>query len=257
MVDPSAFLAGYSGMFTNIVYILELTLLAVGGIFVIWYVFYLKKFDVAVEIRSMRTDAFGHKIWKVLQDKGGWLKDRKSGAIVFRLFKQKKNFEPPPYDFLEPASMGPFIKNKVYAVQTDDDKLHWIRPNYVDFEACPECKGTGIKPVTGGTCEKCNGKKEIPKGISYKISEKDVEFWACNEMQSDLQTFGKPKWWEPLLLPIAGIVIFFMAIVVIWLLLDKIGGVSAVCSSAQQACASMAKSCASPPPAPAPSPPGW
>lgn len=257
MVDPVGMLAGYSGMIQNIIYILELVVVAAVAIFALWYILYLKKFDIQVEIRSVRTDPYGNKQWKILLDKGGWIKDRKTGATVFRLFKAKRNVEPPQYEYLEPAVVGMFVKNKAHAVQTDDDKLHWIKPVALKYITCPTCKGKGVDE-SNIICTECLGKKQLPKELEYKIADKDVEFWAATEMQADLQAFGKPKWWEPLILPMAGIIIFFMAMIVIWLILDKVAGVTGVCSAAQSACSDMARSCSNvPAPSPAPSPPGW
>lgn len=254
------FLTQYAGVFSTLIYVLELIVAGVIGIVIVWYFIYRKKFDIQVEIRSVRTDAYGNKIWKVLIDKGGWIKDRRTGATVFRLFKAKRNFEPPPYEYLEPASIGTFIKNKAYAIQTDDDKLHWIKPAYVSTKECPKCKGSGVDEYNQN-CPTCLGKKMIPSEIAYKISDKDVEFWAANQMESDLQTFGKPKWWEPLLMPISIMVASVIMLIVIWLVIDYAGAVTGVCGQTTEMCSQMAKACAtsaSTTTTPTiPQPPGW
>ncbi len=257
--DVTGFIGSYSGMLSNIILVIELLVFAGIILAVVFYLTNLKKYDTQVEIRSIRTDGYGNRQWKVLTDKGAYMKDKKTGAPVFRLFRARRNYEPPPYEYLEPATLGMFVKNKAYAVQTSDDRLHWIKPNYLEWENCKECGGSGVSAIDGTKCETCNGNKQVPKEIKYKIADKDVEFWASTQMESDLQAFGKPKWWEPLVLPIAGVIIFFMAIIVIWLLLDKIGAIGSVCNSALQSCGNMAKSCAgvSQSATPAPNPPGW
>lgn len=99
------------------------------------YLRYIFKFNIKVEIKSLRSSGGGTEpIYKLIFDKGGFV-DKKIGdakITYFRLLKEKVDLPPPPFDLLQLGTGG---KNYIKIFQKSDTEYYYLLPDRIDTSA--------------------------------------------------------------------------------------------------------------------------
>lgn len=217
---------------------IQTIIIIAAGAGILFYVTFLKKYDIAVEIHSIRSGMDGKKEYKILYDKGALIRDKKrGGAWVFKLLRAKTIIEPPAQHYLRPCP-GFFTKNKVYYCQADVDTFYPIQPSHLAYKnTCEKCNGEDRE------CKECKGKGLIPHEIKFKTEDKDVALWQVTQSHILRETFAQAKTWEKVLPYIIFGVAIMGCILLIYMMLEHMGSVSSALSSTARYCQEMTKTC--------------
>ena len=117
----------------------------------VWGYGQVKKYDVVVRIYSKRKN--GYKTW---DDKGAFLKNKKTGEVYgFKLKKDKTMLQPPPLDALIPTSKG---GNVLHLLQLSNDEYFVLNP-CIEDPSNPDLKVTDFK---------------------LKVIEGDIQLWMTS-----------------------------------------------------------------------------
>ena len=177
--------------------IIVFLILVSGGIImgVLWYVKYLRQFNIKVEIKSLRgSGTKGEPIYKIIPDWGGMIYDKKDKRHYFKLLREKVELPPPPLDCLELQANG---RNQLKIFQKSQEEYYYLLPEQINLE----------NVIRGG--------KKIPVGrAELSVIEGDIAYWNTLRKRDNRKLFDT----ETLLLKILPYVgIFLMFITVIFL----------------------------------------
>jgi len=194
----------------------------VGGL--IWYYFfYIRRYNILVEIHQLRQ---GKPL--VIFDKGGFMNI--GGANVFRLRKLRKNIQPPSF-----SSLMHYIKNPDIS-EAEFNSL----PMEERFERflTPKKKGTVLYLIQHGTEDFHAWIPELsPEDrTKMRVTEGDTALWSVGKMRMNRDLFAK-KQWQDLIMQLAPYALFAVSMVLslmlVYIVMDKFSVLQDVATSLQ------------------------
>jgi hypothetical protein len=126
-----------------------------------------KKYDITVRMYSRRKGG-----WKTWDDKGAFIKDKKTGDVYgFKLRREKDLLQPPPYNMLMTALKG----NVIHMMQESTGEYYFL-----DMEVENSLEDGKGKILTG----------------KLKVIEGDVQLWMVGMIEKIYALYQKKKAWE-------------------------------------------------------------
>lgn len=197
MVDFGTFGSLGSQLFSRLVsggiIIVGIIILAAVIVAVAFYVRYASQFIYEVEIRSLRSSGVkGTPTYKILKDKGAFIRKKKDKTTWFRLRNQAVDLPSPPLECIQLGIKG---KNYIKILQLSDEEYYYLMPESIDT-------ATIIR----------DGKPIILGQETVKVLDGDVAYWNIQKKKDNKKLFDM----ESLLmkvLPYVGIMLMFMCVV--------------------------------------------
>lgn len=167
-----------------------------------FYVRWLRQFNVRVEIKSLRgSGTLGEPIYKIVNDVGGFIHNKKDNTDWFRLRGQKVDLPSPPLEALQLDSNG---KNHLKIYQRSDQEYYYLLPDQIDMKTI----------IRGG--------KEIPVAqAGMKIVEGDVAYWGQLRKRDNKNLFDMESMFMKLLPYIVPVLMFMLVIFMTYMITDK------------------------------------
>jgi len=183
---------------------------------VLFFVRYLRQFDIVVEIKSLRgSGTFGEPIYKIVPDKGGMLFNKKDKRYDFKLLKERVILPPPPLECLELRSDG---KNQIKIFQKSQDEYYYLFPDKIDLDTVVR-KG-----------------KKIPIGTSsFNVVDGDISYWNTLRKRDNRKLFSAEDFITKIL-PYIGLFLMFVTIIFLtYIITDHWGEFSSAAQALKEA----------------------
>lgn len=136
---------------------LLLIVILAGALF---FIFYLRKFNVKVRFKTKRgTGADGKPIYKIYYDKGGILTNKRDKRSFFRILRERVDLPCPPYEAFQISSKG---GNEVEIIQESDSEYYYSIPGAIENKKFLSSNENG----TTGTVNQ-----------NMRVVESDVSYW--------------------------------------------------------------------------------
>lgn len=99
----------------------------IGG--TLFFIFYLRKFNVKVRMKTRRgTGSGGEPIYKIYYDKGGILTKRKTKRNFFRVLRERVDLPSPPYEAFQITAKG---GNEIEIIKESDKQYGYLTPGKI------------------------------------------------------------------------------------------------------------------------------
>jgi len=203
------FTSGLGGTILNTVAIVGAILLGGGLLFGIAWLFKSKiNYDIVVRIYSKRKQG-----WKTWDDKGAFLKNKKTGDVYgFKLKGEKEILQIPNYDALMMTVKG---------------------GNVLHLEQLSNTEYFVLMPMIDDPTDEAIQKKEGV--IKLKIIESDIQLWATTMIDRLYAMYKKPSLWDKILPILLYAVPMMISLILMYLLLQKFDVLKDVASNLAQA----------------------
>ena len=166
-----------------------------------YFIFYKRKFDIIVKINSERA---GDKN-RILYDRAAILKERKSGAKYFKLWKLKKALPVPQFNVLQTSDKGDYLELS----RTGEDQFYFLTPTMIDKQQIVKEDGK-FYPIAAQKATKI---------------DVDLEYWNVKRKLMNKRMFDTDSMLMKLLpyipLIVGGMIMIFM----LYLLMDHLPGI--------------------------------
>lgn len=174
-----------------------------------FYIRYLRKFNVRVRIKSIRSRGItGEPIYKIVPDMGGFIENKKDKTRWFRLRGEKVDLPSPPLEVMQVDYRG---VNYIDILQKSDIEYYYLLPDRIDF-------GTITRTGEDGNLI------DIPVGQrSMKIVEGDVAYWGQLRKKGDKKMFDMENIFMKLLPYIVPVLMFMLVIFMTYLITEHWG----------------------------------
>lgn len=204
----------FSGLLSNTIKFIGYLVVAAVIIGVGWWVHYLRKFDIEVEIKSLRADMGGRKQYKIIHDKAGYIYSKRDKCWFFRLKDIKIDLKVPPFNVLMPTDKG----NKIKLLQTSPDEFTFLLEDEI------------IEDKIIGT----DGKLYPISAIKLKQVEGDVAFWNIKRKSLNKGLFNPESTLMKLLPFIVPVLMFVLVIFMTWMVLKNFSVLGDVAASLKE-----------------------
>jgi hypothetical protein len=208
MADPFAIFSSTGG---NIVTGLVYTLMGLAAICLLGLAYWFlkvgwKRYDITVRIYSKRKN--GYKTW---DDKGAYMKNKKTGEVYgFKLKHDKTLLQPPPFEMLMASAKG----NTLHLLQLTSDEYFVLDP-MIDLNETTDTVGT--------------------KNIRLKVIEGDIQLWATQMIDKIYSMYDRKGFWDKYGSYIVFAVVALMCIILIYMIVQKFDVLQATASSLDSA----------------------
>lgn len=177
---------------------------------------YLSQFVYKVEIKSRRSSGMmGKEDYKIIEDKGAMIRNRKDKTTWFRLKGQMVDLPPPP---LEAIQLGVKGKNYVKIFQKSDDEYYYLIPEKINME-------TVIK----------DGREIFLGQENVKIIDGDVAFWNIQRKKVDKKLFDAESTLMKILPYIIPVLMFMLVIFMTYFITQHWGEFSTAAQALERA----------------------
>jgi hypothetical protein len=204
----------FSGLLGGVVNLVIFLMVAGSLIGVAFYVRYIRKFDIEVEILSLRANIGGNKQYKIIHDKAGYMYDRTNKMYYFKLKDMKIDMVAPPFNVLIPTDKG----NKIQLLQKSPDEFTFLIRDQV------------IEDVVIGP----DGREYRVGQIKTKQLEGDVGFWNIKRKSLNKNIFNPESTLMKLLPYIVPVLMFMLVIFLTWMVLKNFSVLGDVAESLRQ-----------------------
>lgn len=180
------------------------------------YVRYLRQFNVKVEIISIRGGGTKEEpIYKIINDVGGFIVNKKDQTRFFRLRGEKVDLPSPPLESLQLDAKG---RNHIKIFQKSDTEYYYMFPDKIDTKYV----------VREG--------KDIPIAqMSLKISEGDVAYWGQLRKRDNKKLFDTESIIMKLLPFLIPMLMFMLVIFLTYMITDHWGDFASAASALRDA----------------------
>lgn len=200
--------------------------LVIGGAILgtFWYVRWLKKFNIQVEIQSSRSggvvpkeledqmsgDEYVSYVEKALKtgayrlifDKAALMRDKKDRTLYFRIKDEKVDLSVPNFDVLQPSNKGMVLK----IWQKSALEYFFLLPGKINKEFIIRSDGK---------------KTPIAEVEQYQLEGDDIS-WMIDRMKRNQNWLSPEHWAMKLLQYLPSIINMVLALFIVWIVLDKI-----------------------------------
>lgn len=122
--------------------VIMIIILAIIAVVVGLYVRYRSQFVYKVEIKSKRSSGVSKsEAYKIIEDKGAFIRNKKEGSVYFRLLNQKVDLTPPPLECMQIGIKG---KNYIKIFQPSDEEYYYLMPDEIQLVNAVTTKGDNI-----------------------------------------------------------------------------------------------------------------
>lgn len=187
---------------------------AIGG--TIWYVRYLQKFDIKVEVISTRANIGGVDQYKIFFDKAGIIYDKTDKIWYLRIKNIGVDLPQPPYNVLIPTDKG----NMVKIWQKSAEEFVFLLPDK-------------ILPII----VKQDGKTYASASVTAKQLEGDVSYWNQKRKERNKDLFNPQSLMMRLLPLIVPLLMFVLVIFMTWMVLKNFSVLGDVANSLRETAA--------------------
>lgn len=209
MVDIGTITSGFSGAILNTLAVVTAVII-IGGILVGIALLIKAKinYDIVVRIYSKRKQG-----WKTWDDKGAFLKNKKTGDVYgFKLKGEKEILQIPSYDALMMTIKG---GNVLHLEQLSNTEYFVLMPIIDD-----------------PTDETIIGKQA---NLKLKIIESDIQLWSTTMIDRLYAMYKKPSLWDKILPILVYAVPMLITMIMIYLVLQKFDVLQAVSANLDSA----------------------
>lgn len=184
------------------------------------YIRYLRKFNVKVQILSLRgSGTFGEPIYKIINDAGGFIEDKDSKSRWFRLRNQKIDLPSPPLDALQLDANG---NNYVKILQKSDTEYYFLLPDAINEKIIVR-----------------NGKNIPVSQVNMKVVEGDVSYWGQIRKRDNKKMFDMESLMMKLLPYIIPTLMFMLVIFMTYMITEHWGEFSTAAQALKDAAESL------------------
>lgn len=209
MVDIGSITQGFSGAILNTLAVVTAVII-IGGILVGVALLIRTRvnYDIVVRIYSKRKQG-----WKTWDDKGAFLKNKKTGDVYgFKLKGEKEILQIPSYDALMMTIKG---GNVLHLEQLSNTEYFVLMPIIDD-----------------PTDETILGKQA---NLKLKIIESDIQLWSTTMIDRLYAMYKKPSLWDKILPILVYAVPMLITMIMIYLVLQKFDVLQAVSANLDSA----------------------
>jgi hypothetical protein len=179
---------------------------------VLLWVRHIRKFNIIVELKSLRgSGTKGEPVYKIVDDKGGMIFDKKDKRWWLRLKKERVDLPPPPLDCLEVRADG---RNQLKIYQKSQEEYYYLIPDRIDLEYVMKA-----------------GKKVPLAQAKLNIVEGDISYWNSLRKRDNRKLFDT----ESLILkalPYVGMFLMFISIIFLTYIISDHWGTFATAAEA-------------------------
>jgi len=180
------------------------------------YIRYLRKFNIKVEIQSLRgSGTMGEPVYKLVTDLGGFIDDKKNKTRYFRLMKEKIDLPSPPLECLQFDAKG---RNHLKIYQKSDTEYFYLMPDRIDKDYIVR-----------------NGVKVPVATLNQKIVEGDIGYWNQLKKRDNRKLFDTEGLLIKLLPFIIPTLMFMLVIFMTYLITEHWGEFSAAANALKDA----------------------
>ena len=182
----------------------------------LFYLRYLSQFIYDIEIKSLRSSGIRNIAgYKIIKDKGAFIRRRKDKTVWFRLKNQRVDLPPPP---LECMQLGVKGKNFIKIFQKSDEEYYYLLPDLIDLE----------KVIRDG--------KEIMIGQErVKVIDGDVGYWNTMKKKDNKKLFDTESLLMKLLPFIVPTLMIVLVIFISYFMIQKWDVLAQVATSLERA----------------------
>jgi len=201
----------YGGAAVVGIIILAAVIVGVG-----FYVRYLRKFNIKVEIKSLRSSGIlGRETYKIIEDRGGIIQNKRDKTSWFRLMREKVDLPSPPLECFELDAKG---TNHIKILQKSENEYYYLLPDRVDTSVI----------IRAGA--------EIPIAQSgLKVIEGDVSYWGQLRKRENKKIFDTEGIIMKLLPFIVPTLMFVLVIFLTYLITDHWGEFASAAQALERA----------------------
>lgn len=173
-------------------------IIGVVGLIMWYYLYYRKKFDIKVLIKSDRAG----KKFKIIEDKGAILYNNKDKNKFLRLAGLKIDLPVPPYQILQSTNKGDMIE----IWRKSEDEFIYLTPGTINKEFVIMQDG-----------------KRFPIAqIEQKQIEGDIAYWNVKRKEKHKSLFDTENWLMKILPFLPQIIGGMITIFVLYILMDSL-----------------------------------
>lgn len=180
------------------------------------YIRHLRKFNIKVEIKSLRgSGTRGEPIYKIVNDVGGFIDNKKDQTRWFRLRGERVDLPSPPLEALQLDSKG---VNHLKIFQKSDTEYFYLLPDKIDMKVL----------IRNGV--------EVPIAeLEMKVAEGDVVYWGQLRKRDNKKMFDMESMLMKLLPYIVPMLMFMLVIFLTYMITDHWGEFASAAASLSQA----------------------
>lgn len=200
-------------LLTGTVVVVGIIIFAAIVIGIAFYIRYLRKFNVIVEIKSKRSSGSeaGMEIYKIIPDKGGIMRSSRTKTTWFRLLGQKVDLPVPPNECFQLDSKG---NNHLYIWHPSDEEYYFLLPDKIVQSVI----------VRGGQSIALNQ-------AHMKIVDSGAAYWGQVRKRENRKLFDiEGLLWK--LAPLVGMFLMFMLVIFLTYLITSHWGEFAAAANA-------------------------
>lgn len=180
------------------------------------YIRYLRQFNIKVEIKSLRgSGTFGEPIYKIVNDVGGFVENKKDKTRWFRLKGEKIDLPSPPLEALQLDARG---RNHIKIFQKSDTEYYYLLPDKINMKCI------------------IRGSEEIPIAeAEMKVSDGDVAYWGQLRKRDNKKLFDMESMVMKLLPYVIPVLMFMLVIFLTYMITDHWGNFASAAEALRQA----------------------
>lgn len=175
--------------------------IGVIGFLMYWFIFYRRRFDIDVKIKSDRADDKENIIF----DKAAILTERKSGVKYFKLWDLKKELPIPRYNVLQRSNKGDFLE----LYRKGENEIYFCNPSKISKTKVMKEDGNLY-----GIAEQESIRMDI-----------DLDYWQAKRKKDNKSMFDNESVLMKLLPYLPAAMISVIMIFVLYILLDHLPGI--------------------------------
>jgi len=180
------------------------------------YLRWMRKFNISVEIKSLRgSGSSGQPIYKIINDVGGIIENKKDKTRWFRIKGQKVDLPTPPLEAFQIDSKG---RNHIKILQKSDTEFYYLLPDKID-----------LKNVVR------NGVLVPIAEAEMKVADGDVVYWGQIRKRDDKKLFDMESLIMKLLPYLIPMLMFMLVIFLTYMITDHWGEFSSAASALNEA----------------------
>lgn len=205
-----------SSVMTGAVAVIIIIIIAGALVGLLFYIRYLSQFVYDVEIKSLRSSGtYGTPTYKIIKDKGAYIRRKKDKSVWFRLKDQGVDLPPPPLECIQLGAKG---KNYIKILQLSDEEYYYLIPDKID------------------TSQVIRDGKSITLGEStVKVIDGDVGYWNIQRKKEQKKLFDSESLIMKLLPYIVPVLMFMLVIFMTYLITQHWGEFAAAAEALNKA----------------------